>query len=344
MDNLLQKVRELASQAIEYKKLNVDEPGTKSGLIEPLFREIGWNFSHISSVHPEFPVELDGVNKPADYALKIEENPCLFIEAKRINSNIKAAIKDGTEKALKEGVLWLIATNGDTIAVLKIDEKIPETERVVFQVTLSDVVNEKQALTKAANHLLLLAPENVTSDKLETLAEQQLKRTRITNAIKNTLDSKEFVKLIQGNYNKLYAGDKPDPKTLEGIVGKITVGIQKTEVVLPPDKSREPDSELIRRRQERLFKYPSKHAKSQIQKNINDKDRLWLKFIERKRMSTQEFKDHADFVSHGTGGFTAFLTHNGLASNVGYDNIRKGAIYEINEEIIPNIKAILGLT
>ena len=60
-------------------------------------------------------------------------------------------------------------------------------------------------------------------------------------------------------------------------------------------------------------------------------------------MSTQQFKDYADFLPKATGGFTYWLVSNGLAINVGYDKIRKGAIYEINEEIIPEIKRILDV-
>ena len=75
-----------------------------------------------------------------------------------------------------------------------------------------------------------------------------------------------------------------------------------------------------------------------------EKKELCLKFIDVKTMSTQEFKDHYDFLPKATGGFTYYLQINGLATNVGYDKIRKGAIFKINEDIIPEIKELLGVT
>lgn len=265
-----------------------------------------------------------------------------MVEAERINVKIEAAMKDGTQKALKKRVPWLIATNGDTIAVLKIDEKIPEPERIIFQIILSDVVNNEQALSEAADRLLLLSPENVTSNNLETFAKKKIKKTRITNAIKKVLDSKDFVKLVQKRYKKLYPNDKPDQNILEQSLEKIYLGTEKQPISLI-NKPEIAHPELIRRKQERFFKYPDKTLKEKIKKNIKDKDRLWLEFIERKKMSTQEFKDYSHFKEKGTGGFAYFLVYNGLAINVGYDKIRKGAIYEINEEIIHEIKKILDV-
>ena len=146
---MLQNVIKVLSKRIEdYRKKNVNEAATKSGLIQPLFKEIGWDFTDIDSVEPEFSVLLEGENNPADYALKFEGKACLFLEAKRINEKIDIAIKDGAEKAIKGNVPWLIATNGDAIAVLMIDQSIPEEERRVFQVALSDSVQGEQTLNQ----------------------------------------------------------------------------------------------------------------------------------------------------------------------------------------------------
>lgn len=345
MEILKDKIIEIAPKIEDYKKKNVSEAVTKRGLIEPIFEKIGWDFSDFDAVVPEFPVELDGENKPADYALKIDQKLTLLVEAKRVNQkNLEGAINDGTKKALVKSVPWLIAANGDTFVVLKIDEKIPEPERIVFQIILSDVVNEEQTLTEAANRLLLLSPKNVASDDLKTFAEQKLKSTRITNAIKKILDSKKFEKLVQEQYEEQYQDDKPDPKVLKEIMGKINIGTENQPISLTHKPKVATNPELIRKRRERLFKHPNKTDKKNINNNISEKKELWLEFIERKKMSTPEFKDFADFIDKATGGFGGWLTNNGLATNVGYDKVRKGTIYEINEDIIPEIKRILDVT
>jgi predicted type IV restriction endonuclease len=157
-------------------------------LIQPLFTEIGWDFTHIDNVEPEFPVLLEGENKPADYALKFEGKVCAFLEAKGINVKIDVAIKDGAEKAIKENVPWVISTNGDAIAVLIIDQSIPEEERGVFQAALSDSVEGEQTLDQFIAYMQLLTPEAIQSGNLKKFAEQKLKETRITNILKTTLD------------------------------------------------------------------------------------------------------------------------------------------------------------
>jgi len=343
MEIISDKIRELIPKIKDYKKKNVLEAGTKRGLIEPLFDKLGWDFSDIDTVEPEFPVVLEGENKPVDYALRIDEKINFFIEAKRVNAEIKTAINDGTKKALEKNVSWLIATNGDTIAVLKIDEKIPESERTIFKILLSEVVMDEQALTKVANLLLLLSPKNVKAGSLESFADKQLKKTRITNVIKSVLYSKDFEKRIQLKYKKQYPDDEPDPNVLEQIIGMINLGTEEQTISLTHEP-KVADSEHIRKIRERFFKYPNKNDKKNRKQNILEKKDLWLKFIEKKTMSTKEFTDHYPFKKRATGGFSWFLIKNGLATKVGYDEIRKSAIFEIDEEIIPEIKAILGIT
>lgn len=342
MEDIRNRIIELVPKIKNYKKKNVLEAGTKRGLIEPLFETIGWDFSDIDTVEPEFPIVIDGVKKPADYALKVDKKIKAFIEAKRISSDIKLAIQDGTRKALEKKVHWLIATNGDTIAVLKIDKKITESERTIFQITITETVNDDQELNKAINLLSLLNPKNITSEKIEDFSKKEIERIRMINVLKSLFKSKEFRNLVQKKYIEKHLGDMPDQILLEQVIGMIIIGSEK-----PIFQSTIKINNNVHGKQkvlERIFKYPNKRDKEQIKKNIIEKKDLWLKFIEAKEMSTQEFKDHYKFKTKATGGFTYYLSYNGLAEKIGYDNIRKGAIFKINEDIIPEIKAILGIT
>jgi predicted type IV restriction endonuclease len=346
METLRNKIKEIAAKAKKYAEQNVNEPATKSGLIEPLFLEIGWDFTDFDHVEPEFPVLIDGDSKPVDYALKIKEKPVIFLEAKRINVDLQGAIKDGVKKALKQRVPWLIATNGNSIAVLKIDKNIPEPERTVFQIELSKTVDDESELAVDTNSLMLLSPENVSSGALENFAINQLRKTRIANAIQEVIGSAGFQKTIQEaiqeKYKKLYAGEKANAKLLKAMVKKINIGIE-LEKVAPTGKPRVTDTERIKKRLNQLMSYPSKQQKKVIQRNIVEKAELWLEFIARKEMSSKEFKEFAEFKTKATGGFSAWMMINGLATKVGYDEIRRGAIFRINEEIIPWIKKILGV-
>jgi len=341
---MLQNVIKALSKKIEdYRKRNLHEPATKSYLIEPLFKEIGWDFTDIDSVEPEYPVLLEGENKPADYALKFEGKACLFLEAKRINVKIDVAIKDGTEKAIKENVPWLIATNGDVIAVLMIDQNIPEEERGVFQIALSDCAQGEQMLNQFTAYLQLLTPEKIQSGVLKSFAEQKLKETRITNVLKTTLISDEFRELIQKTFSEIYLDDKLDQDILDKVMEKIRIG-EGGGPIPKETHVEDPNSPKFQTRRKKLFQYPGKNEKESIDRNIKEKRELWLQFIETKRMSTPEFKDHhTNFVKHATGGFAYFLTYWGLATNDGEDKVRGGTFFKINEAIIPEIKAILDV-
>jgi predicted type IV restriction endonuclease len=339
MENLVERIKEIALKAHDYRKKQVLEPGTKAGLIEPLFREIGWDFSDVDCVEPEFQVVLDGKNNPVDYAFKVENKPFLFLEAKRINLDIKVAIKDGTEKAIEKKISWLIASNGDTIAVLKIDERIPEPERIAFQISLSDTVDDDLKLTEAAGLLSLLKPENIESGKLQTFADDQLKKARIIKVIDELILSEEFLRLVQEKYKKKYKDDLTDPKFLKEIVQNINVGAEEKSIVTV-HKPKRSDPKIIEQRQTRLFSRPGRTEKKRIKEHIKDKAELWREFIQRKRMSREDFKELYEFIPHAVAGFTAFLLANGLATHVA-DDPYEGAIYEINKEIIPKIEGIL---
>lgn len=340
---MLQNVIKTLSKRIEdYRKKNVKEAVTKSGLIEPLFKEIGWDFEDVDSVEPQFPVVLEGKDNPADYALKFEGKVCLFLEAKRINVKIDVAIKDGTEKAIKENVPWLIATNGDVIAVLMIDQSISEEERGVFQVALSDSVQGEQTLNQFIDYLQLLTPEKIQSGVLKSFAEQKLKETRMTSVLKTTLHSDEFRELIQKNFSEIYLDDKLDQDVLDKIIEKIRISERDGPITIKTPVE-DPNSPKFQTRRKKLFQYPGKDEEESINRNIKEKRELWLEFIERKRMSTPEFKEHAHFLKHGTGGFAYFLTYWGLATNDGYDKVRNGTFFKINEAIIAEIKGILDV-
>ncbi|MBM4284024.1 MAG: hypothetical protein FJ128_02075 [Deltaproteobacteria bacterium] len=334
-------IKALSKKIEDYRKRNLNEASTKNGFIEPLFKVIGWDFADVDSVEPEFPVFLEGENKPVDYALKFERKPCLFLEAKRINENIDVAKKDGMKKAVQEKVPWVIATNGDSIAVLMIDESIPEEEREVFQVTLSDSVHEEQTLSQFIAYLQLLTPEAIQSGVLRRFAEQKLKETRVTNVLKNTLYSDEFRTLLQENFSESYPDDNLDQDVLDKIMEKIKIGEEIGPTII--EHIEDPNSTKFQNLRKKLFQYPGKAEKKSIERNIIEKRELWLQFIERKRMSSPEFKDLWHFKQKGVAGFCFYLTYWGLATNDGDDKVRGGKFFKINDAIIPEIKAILKI-
>ena len=71
--------------SIETNRTSLSETDTRQGLINPLFRALGWDFSDFESVRSE--VRHKAFNEPVDYAFystKDQNCPILLLEAKKI--------------------------------------------------------------------------------------------------------------------------------------------------------------------------------------------------------------------------------------------------------------------
>jgi len=342
MSTLQEKIREIASKAKKYEIEGVNESGTKRGLIDPLLMQIGWDISDFHVVHPEYPVQLEGDNNPADYALKIDGNPRIFVEAKRINLDIKEAIIDGTKKCLQENVPWLVATNGDKIELLKIQEEIPEAERTVFQIVLTNTSG--QQVIEAVRLLNLLSPERVSSGELEEFATANLKRKRAVNSIREYLKSGNFIEAVQDTHKNLYAGDEADLDMIRDLLNEIAVTSQRK----PLEEStqithRDKEIEIVKRR-EKLFRVRSKRDEQNIKKYIIDKKELWIDLIEKKEMLSADFQELSpELEGKKVSAFTTFCSVNGLLTKGTRNPHLKCHSWIITEEAIPGISRILNI-
>jgi hypothetical protein len=222
MDSLEEKVKEIASKLTKYQTEDASADDTKNGLVRPLLEEIGWDFEDIDTVQHQIPVDKKG---SIDYALKIEGQPRLFVEAKPINVKLDAAITEGTEKAREAGVAWLVATNGAEFQLLKVDEKISEKQGTVFHIRLSRCLEDQGQVRKSAELIGYLSRESVSFGKLESFAMRKLKQVRTLKAVQEYLHSREFLVGVQKVYRERYQGDKVDIDTVRNYVEKISLGI-----------------------------------------------------------------------------------------------------------------------
>ena len=337
------EVREVAKKIPKYRRADANEPETKNGLIRPLFERLGWKFDDLEMIRHEYPVFLDGETKPVDYAYMIDEKVVIFMEAKRIGLDLEVAVEDGTRKAAVEGIPWVIATNGDSIALLMINESISEQERTLFQVTLSSAIRDDKELKRTVNCLQLLTPDSIKSGGLEAFARYELQRKRIRNALEATLGSEDFQNLVSAKYEQLYLGDKPDPELFGQAMNEIiaNTGTHRGAVITLEDSP--VDEEDLARRREHFFKHPDKDLEALQKTNLTERKPLWVELIAKGKMSSQEMKKYHDFKEKGVSGFTAWLMKHGLARNVGYDKYWKGAVFELYPEVIPDLKKLIGI-
>ncbi|MFB6150338.1 MAG: restriction endonuclease subunit R, partial [Haloarculaceae archaeon] len=68
----------------------MDEENTKRKILEPLIDLLGWDILSLSSeVELEYSVQMGSGSKKVDYALKREDTPVVFVEAKGCDTSLE---------------------------------------------------------------------------------------------------------------------------------------------------------------------------------------------------------------------------------------------------------------
>jgi len=102
--------------SLETTRTPVSETDTRQGLINPLFRALGWDFGDFVSVKSE--VRHKSFNEPVDYAFyssKDQSRPILLLEAKKFGTDLgaKSIIKQICEYMGEFGVQWGVISDGN---------------------------------------------------------------------------------------------------------------------------------------------------------------------------------------------------------------------------------------
>lgn len=154
----------------ELKKLDVNEANTKSNLIDPILKFLGWDIHNFSEVEKEKEV-ISG--RFVDYALKIDGVPKIYIEVKKVNfdlSDIKT-ISKAIGYAFDDGISWLLITNGDNFNLYKTEESGDLNNKIIFEIKISNNYN--------VDFLRYLKKENFEDNFLIS----ELNRITLTNKI-----------------------------------------------------------------------------------------------------------------------------------------------------------------
>jgi hypothetical protein len=172
LDDTLAQVRQRIDR---YRGQTLGEQNTKSILIDPLLRALGWDVEDFEEVHREYkPKPTDN---PVDYALFILRTPRLFVEAKALGGNLtdRQWANQIMGYAAVTGVEWVVLTNGDEYRIYNAHAPVPIEEKLFRSVKISD-----DGL-RAADTLALLSKVRMRDNLIATLwkssfVDQQIKR------------------------------------------------------------------------------------------------------------------------------------------------------------------------
>ncbi|HEY4549391.1 MAG TPA: type I restriction endonuclease, partial [Bacillus sp. (in: firmicutes)] len=85
----LKETLEMLNKVInDDRELIKNEESTKQFLILPLLRGLGYDTYSPKEVTPEFTADFHKKNEKVDYAISINGDPKIFVEAKSMNSKI----------------------------------------------------------------------------------------------------------------------------------------------------------------------------------------------------------------------------------------------------------------
>ena len=161
LDDLVAVIEIVKARIVQHKAdLQANETRTRTALIDPLLRALGWDVSDPSLVTPEYALQ----GKWVDYAL-IGDNggPAVLVEAKKLGESLAAHQTQMVNYAVTSGVPYAGLSDGNHWELYKVFDPKPLEEKRVLDVFLVDMPAHQCALQL----LLLWRPNTATGQPMQ---------------------------------------------------------------------------------------------------------------------------------------------------------------------------------
>lgn len=157
-----------------------DEATTKNGIVLRILSTLGWNTFGMGEVRPEFP---SGSGKKVDFALVVKGKPKVFIEVKKVGTDLSSHQEQLTYYAFQQGVPLAVLTSGFVweFFLPLLPEKWEDKKVISVDIREWDVPEASRMVAS------LLSKHLVLSGAAEEFAREQLKKTRRKVAIGESL-------------------------------------------------------------------------------------------------------------------------------------------------------------
>jgi len=198
MDKVIKCIENLRLILEKHRKYGLKEYPTRTIFIDPMLQALGWDVRDPDDVELEFPT-IDG--KSVDYALKINNKPILFIEAKPLNDQLDdvKSITQVVGYAANAGVEWCILTNGIKYKVYKTSEKAEAPKKLLFEISLDPKETEGMKIQQIAEQFSRFSRDSIARGVLDEIGEQIFTISKVRKALdKIYMDPpNSFIKLIR---------------------------------------------------------------------------------------------------------------------------------------------------
>ncbi len=162
-------IESLQAKLERYKRLGLKETPTRTIFIEPLLQALGWDVTNWDEVELEYPTA--GGNF-VDYALKLDDRPVLFVEAKPLGAAIDDtdAVSRIIGDAAASGIKWCIITNGLSFGVYRTPEEGSPSGRKLFEVSIDPSRNGGISNQEVSERLSRFSKAAMAQNVLDNLA------------------------------------------------------------------------------------------------------------------------------------------------------------------------------
>ena len=187
--------------AAETSRTQVSETDTRQGLINPLFRALGWDFGDFILVRSE--VRHKSFNEPVDYAFyssKDHSRPILLLEAKKLGTDLgsKSIVKQICEYMSEFGVQWGVISDGNRYVLYNSRGGDSFEDKKFLTLRLKTVDTEDGIpAPELANKLIgLLSRECLENEEIQHAYEDHMRNQQIQRAMASLL-SRPFDTLVR---------------------------------------------------------------------------------------------------------------------------------------------------
>lgn len=220
-DKLRQIISERVKLVNDIGMSSLNESDTKSTIIEPILEEIGWDIRDPRIVTREYHTVAGTY---VDYALMVDNEPKLLMEAKPLGSNLDhdKYTAQVVSYANNEGVGWCVLTDGIIWRIFKTDESVKGDRKLAFEINLMEIDDPD---AKVLERLQLLSLESVSRGELHNLGSQMFFDSKVWAILEEILKTQDqaLVNILQRKM-KAFGVRAPSAEIRESLIRFFDVG------------------------------------------------------------------------------------------------------------------------
>jgi len=148
----------------------MDEQNTKRKVIEPFIELLEWDILS-TAVELEYSVQMGAGTKKVDYALKLEDTPVVFVEAKGCDTSLSSQHVDQLTSYMRQvGVDWGLLTNGRQFKIFRRDFSSNRPREILLaEFPLEAAVEHEYAIKALSVELIRSGESPHIAEKIESV-------------------------------------------------------------------------------------------------------------------------------------------------------------------------------